>query len=120
MSGLGARLKAARLQLAMSRADLAQAAGVSATAVYMWEEKGVRPQESTLVRVSRALDVSPRYLLRGKEHTDQLASTTTDLSRAIKEARRMIAESLNLSLDRVVLRVEVILTEHSPPYSEGE
>lgn len=61
---LGARLKLARAKAKMSMRRLAEQAKVSATAISKFERDEMLPRQSTLLRLARALSVTPDYFFR--------------------------------------------------------
>ena len=109
LSTLSQRLKATREERGVSRADLARAVKVSATAVFMWEERGVRPRDPALRAISRILDVPHRYLVEGDRPTRLLRAAEGNVAAAMERARLDIAEALSMSPHRIVLKVEVVI-----------
>lgn len=60
---LGAKIKATRLTLGLTQADLAQQIDVDYTTVCRWERDNRTPLSSHLAQLSRVLHVSTDYLL---------------------------------------------------------
>lgn len=58
----GSRLKEARLQLKMSRSDLASAIGVTPSAIGNYELEISSPKENILIQLMKVLGVDANYL----------------------------------------------------------
>ena len=66
MTHLGARIRARRAELAMTQGRLAEAAGVTASAVSQMESGSIRGlKDETLARVALALQTTPLELTAG-------------------------------------------------------
>jgi DNA-binding XRE family transcriptional regulator len=65
-AGLTARLKAMRTLRSLSRAALAEAAGVQVGAIQNIEEGQAAPRINTIERLAIALDVTPAWLAFGE------------------------------------------------------
>lgn len=65
LRALAAALRAARIKRGLSQAQLAEASGVSQTAVSAYERGAKSPPALVLARIARALRVSADRLLRG-------------------------------------------------------
>lgn len=109
MSTLSQRLKAAREERGLSRADLGRAVKVSATSVFMWEERDVRPRDPALRAISRVLEVPRSYLVEGDRPTKSQRIADSDVAAAMERARLDIAEALGMSPHQIVLRIELVL-----------
>ncbi|MCL6232811.1 helix-turn-helix domain-containing protein [Acinetobacter sp. ANC 5579] len=66
METLGTRLKALRKTKKITQQQLADAIGVSKTSVIYWEKDDNLPKHESLMALSKALAVSPDFLLSGK------------------------------------------------------
>jgi transcriptional regulator with XRE-family HTH domain len=66
MSRFGDRLYGARMQAAMTQAELAEKAGIWREMVNRYENGRRTPTMSTLVKLAKALGVKPGRLLTGK------------------------------------------------------
>ncbi|WP_180189969.1 LexA family transcriptional regulator [Acinetobacter sp. YH01009] len=66
METLGTRLKALRKTKKITQQQLADAIGVSKTSVIYWEKDDNLPKHESLMALSKALVVSPDFLLSGK------------------------------------------------------
>ena len=64
---LGERIGALRRSKGLSQAELAQKLGISASAMGMYEQGRREPAIQTLVALSRELEVTTDYLLKGIE-----------------------------------------------------
>ena len=63
---LGARIAALRRKRGLSQTQLAQAVGVSPSAIGMYEQGRREPSAALLVALAQQFDVSTDYLLTGK------------------------------------------------------
>ena len=68
--GVGARIRAARQMVNMTQADLAEAVGVSRSAVAQWETDRAGQVGANLAKIADVLRVSAEHLLRGNFPTD--------------------------------------------------
>jgi transcriptional regulator with XRE-family HTH domain len=66
MGMLGARIAALRRKRGLSQTQLAQAVGVSPSAIGMYEQGRREPSAALLVALAQQFDVSTDYLLTGK------------------------------------------------------
>ncbi len=64
---VGARIRAARLAQGMTQADLADAVGVSRSAVAQWETERSGQVRGNLTRIATVLSVSVQHLLSGSD-----------------------------------------------------
>jgi transcriptional regulator with XRE-family HTH domain len=62
---VGARIRAARLARGMTQADLAEAVGVSRSAVAQWETERSGQVRGNLTRIASVLGVTVEHLLSG-------------------------------------------------------
>jgi transcriptional regulator with XRE-family HTH domain len=62
---VGARIRAARLAQGMTQADLAEAVGVSRSAVAQWETERSGQVRGNLTRIASVLGVSVEHLITG-------------------------------------------------------
>lgn len=67
---VGDRLKALRIEQALTQAELAERAGVGANTVARIERNENEPHMSTVRRLARAFDVHPRELTTTKGRGD--------------------------------------------------
>lgn len=74
---LGAKLKTLRTNLGLSRADVAQRAGVSVSLVAQIENGRTHPSLETLQRISDVLGISPCYLIVENPGLEQMLTTMT-------------------------------------------
>lgn len=65
METVGSRLRFRRKQLKLFQRDVAECAGVSASAVTQWESDATKLSGENLVYVSRCLKCSPQWLMLG-------------------------------------------------------
>lgn len=63
---VGARIRAARAARGMTQLDLAQAVGVSRSAVAQWETERAGQVSGNLTRIASVLGVSVAHLLQGE------------------------------------------------------
>ena len=59
----GARLKFLRIDRELSADELAEKSGVHAATIKKIERRGIRPNLSTVLKIARALNVTPALLL---------------------------------------------------------
>jgi len=63
--GFGERLRRARLDAGVTKADLAAGVGVHESTVKRWELQLMAPHERHLFRIATELGVKPRWLVDG-------------------------------------------------------
>ena len=83
---LGARIAALRRQAGMSQAQLANALGISPSAMGMYEQGRREPSMETLVALSRVFQVSTDYLLTGTPASQEAVQLDQMLLRRIEAA----------------------------------
>jgi transcriptional regulator with XRE-family HTH domain len=76
--GVGARIRSAREARGWTQGQLAEAVGVSRSAVAQWETERAGQVRANIARVARALDVSIEYLLIGAGPLTSVEATTGD------------------------------------------
>ncbi len=95
MSDLGSRIRQRRAQLALSQARLAQAAGITASAVSQIESGAIRTlKDETLDRLACALQTTPLELMAGLSPAPELAADEQqliDMYRALPAPLRAVA-----------------------------
>lgn len=104
------RLRQAR---GLSRAELAERAGVSKPTMWAWETGRTPPRQSNLASLARALRVSEEVLL-GLTSSAAVASSAADrpasptaLAQAVAESKVRIAELAGTEPERVKISVEL-------------
>ncbi len=75
---VGARIAAGRRARGLTQAELAQAVGVSRSAVAQWETERAGQVRANLTRIAAALGMSVQHLLGGEE--PQAAENATELA----------------------------------------
>lgn len=106
--GLGERLKSARKRAGLNLRELATQVGVSAQAISKYERGLDMPGSAVLIRLARALDVSPEWLLRPTQVTLSPPAYRSHRSRLqIKSASR-IEEQVREWLERYLTIEEII------------
>ena len=70
MNSLGQRIRAARESAGFTQENLAEAVGVSRTAVARWENDDIEPKLQNLISIAGLLNVSTDYLLGVQNHSD--------------------------------------------------
>lgn len=83
------RLKATRLQKALSQSELAEKAGVHYTQIGRYENKGAHPAADILSKLSNALDVSADYLMNGS--LDEAAQDSISDKELLSQFKRLEA-----------------------------
>ncbi len=95
MSDLGSRIRQRRARLALSQARLAQAAGITASAVSQIESGTIRAlKDETLDRLACALQTTPLELMAGLSPVSELAADEQQLIemyRALSTPLRAVA-----------------------------
>lgn len=106
---LAHQLKTARLARHMTRPELAQAAGVSAPAVYAWETTGKMPKRANIERLAGALGVSYEYLTGDADGSigslGDVGAQTPSL--IIANVRRDLAAALSITPDKISVSFEI-------------
>lgn len=78
---VGERIRQVRRERSWTQTDLANAIGVSRSAVAQWETDRAGQVRDNLTRIARALDVSAEYLLHGRDkYASGLASSGDELA----------------------------------------
>ena len=95
--GFGDRLVALRTERGVSQSRLADLLDVTSTAVWNWEQQGVRPRPAMLAKLARVLGVSQEYLLTGGGAVTAKRSAVE----VIKAAADEIAALNGVPVDRV-------------------
>ena len=72
------RIRSSRAALGITQADLAEAVGVTRSAVAQWETGRSGQVGSTLTRLAEVLGVSPDFLLLGSSASDRSPLLTGD------------------------------------------
>lgn len=65
--GYGARLRRVREERGFTQKDVADAVGISKSAIQQWEQEKSRPIGSNLVNAAAFLGVAPDYIITGRE-----------------------------------------------------
>lgn len=76
---IGSRIRAMRIQKAMTQGELSDAIGVSKVALSSWENEARTPSTAAIIQLSRTLNVSTDYLLgvsAGREYTPFIHSNS--------------------------------------------
>jgi len=64
---IGERLKMARIDMGLTQMELAEKADVGRSTIMHYENAKAAPGAMELLRLARALEISPNYILSGKE-----------------------------------------------------
>lgn len=98
----GEKIKAARLALDLSQAELAQMTGITERSLYSYEQNDTIPRTSNLKKLAQALGVSLSYLMEESESDTQsdineeifLANVKNEYgSRGAKEASEVLSRA---------------------------
>ena len=98
----GEKVKAARLALDLSQAELAQMTGITERSLYTYEQNDTIPRASNLKKLAQALGVSVSYLMEDSESDAQsnineeifLANVKNEYgSRGAKEASEVLSRA---------------------------
>jgi transcriptional regulator with XRE-family HTH domain len=79
-TSVGARIRAARRQSGLTQDELADAVGVSRSAVAQWETDRAGQVTTNLARIAAALGTNVEYLMRGDSKQGQGASSGDELA----------------------------------------
>lgn len=102
-------LKKVRIERRMSRPDLAQAAGVSAPAIYAWETTGRMPKRANIERLAGALGVT-YGALTGDGGSDLGVfdnEREQSASQIIDKFRRDLASALSVAPNQISVAFEI-------------
>lgn len=102
---MASRMRKARLQRGLSRADFAALVGVSPTSIWLWEEKEMSPRPRLFAAITNALGVSESYLKTGKGAPK---ATPANIAVIIRKAQVDIAKASGVPPNRVKLRVQYL------------
>ncbi len=108
---VGGRIKRFRELAGLSKSELARRVGVSPTAVNNWEENGMIPRMTMMLKLEKVLEVSWMQLMSARTDDDPPAESThaepspgeAEVSRGdrLDQFRRQIAALFDVSPDRV-------------------
>lgn len=104
-STMGERIRIAREKKGWSRADLAKAVGVTQTAAWNWEERGMTPRGQMLAKLAKALGLTERQLRGAIDATSKEAPGT--VTGILEDCRQRIAVELGVPLYRVRVTMEL-------------
>lgn len=111
------RLSGLREGMGLSRAQLADAVGVTYQACYNWEEEDREPQIATLTKLAEVLDVSVHYLMTGTEEapgTKRPAPKRKTVKDILQHARSELAAAMDLPASSVHVSFEVGRSPQGP------
>ncbi len=83
LDDLHARIRSTRLRLGLSQADLAELTGVTQPTVANWESGSHIPRQPAIVRIAKALNIEPGWLMSG-DATEISSALATYLSRPVQ------------------------------------
>lgn len=104
-SSIGERIRDAREKKGWTRADLARAVGVTQTAAWNWEQRGMKPRGEMLAKLAKALGLSERHLKGTVEAASNAAPDT--VAGILEECRKRIAVELGVAPYRVRVSMEL-------------
>lgn len=104
-SGMGGRIRASRQTAGMTQVELAQAVGVSRSAIAQWETDRSGQVGVNLARLAEVLSVSPTYLLNGTVGPEGGSAAESPQEMAILRLYRELAEEDRQVLLRLVIRL---------------
>jgi transcriptional regulator with XRE-family HTH domain len=105
-SSIATRITNARLARGLSRPEFAELLGVTPTAVWNWEEKGMVPRVKMLTRIADVLGVSASFLRTGKE-SEVSTKSPKSIAEVLQSARRQIAALSGEPLNRIKLDLHI-------------
>lgn len=98
----GEKIKAARLALDLSQAELAQMTGITERSLYSYEQNDTFPRTSNLKKLAQALNVSVSYLM-GESESDAQSNINEEIflanvkneygSKGAKEASEVLSRA---------------------------
>ena len=103
--GLGGRIRAARRAAGLTQAGLADAVGVSRSAVAQWETDRSGQVGANLTRVAAALRVSAQHLLTGADGPEGGSGAEGGAELALLRLYRGLAEADRQVLLRLAVRL---------------
>ena len=84
MNSLGQRIRAARESAGFTQENLAEAVGVSRTAVARWESDDIEPKLQNLISIAELLHVSTDFLL-GIRNNSNVSDLSDDAAAALNQ-----------------------------------
>ena len=101
---IGARIAALRRKQGLSQTQLAQAVGVSPSAIGMYEQGRREPSAALLVALAQQFDVSTDYLLTGRPNRTELSMLRQLISERVDRTspRGLRAEELEVLLAAIL------------------
>ena len=84
MNSLGQRIRAARESAGFTQENLAEAVGVSRTAVARWEGDDIEPKLQNLISIAELLHVSTDFLL-GIRNNSNVSDLSDDAAAALNQ-----------------------------------
>lgn len=94
----GARIRAARLERGWTQDDLAEAVGVSRSAVAQWETDRAGQIRANLARISEVLGVSVEQLVYGEDRRGALPAASADELALLRFYRHCMPEDRQILL----------------------
>ena len=90
---IGQRIRQTREKRSMSASDLARLTEVTPTAVWNWENNGIRPRPDTLATIAQVLGVTKDYLLAGeRQDSSEIRGNTTATATATAVAEMSLED----------------------------
>lgn len=99
---IGEKIKQARIQAGMTQKQLADKCGMADSAIRKYESGRVAPKMGTVKKISAALNVSIRELLKGTPWGD-----AQDTMERIANAREVTIERLDMKTGEIVRTTEI-------------
>lgn len=93
MATIGERIKAARMLAGLSQEELGEQMGVTKMAISKYENGGVTPNSTTLIALSKALDIRIEYFFRSMSVTLSKPSYRCRKALAQKEETRILGKT---------------------------
>lgn len=84
MNSLGQRIRASRESAGFTQENLAEAVGVSRTAVARWESDDIEPKLQNLISIAELLRVSTDFLL-GIRNNSNVSDLSDDAAAALNQ-----------------------------------
>lgn len=104
-TGMGARIRAARQAAQLTQLGLAEAVGVSRSAVAQWETDRSGQVGVNLAKVASVLGVSPTYLLNGTVGPEGSSAAESPQEMALLRIYREMDEADRQTLLRLAIRL---------------
>ena len=105
------RLKDIRIENKLTQGELAKRVGISVRMIQKYESGEAKPRQSTIEKLARVLEVSPKYLSCKTENKYSKEQIKQDFINQEKEIRKKLTEN-NVILQDQNIVIEIIKKSH--------